>query len=642
LVNLFIKNKTLIINSVEPENFKLLLKPLHKLFLRGSIGAILNEQWNEWQIAVETEISNILLNLIKHFSRYDIDYQLDEKCEKILEQIKEEKQKYKEILDNGKRVKYKMEDEERNAIKCLLTGDFKRELRDFQLHALYHLLTIENGANFSVPGSGKTTVALAFFHVLKKRGKIDSLLVIGPTSSFQPWEDEFQECFGRKPRSIRLAGKPLKERLECYLTAYQYELLLITYHTTANDIEDIIRVLKARKYLTILDESHYIKRPQGGKLATATLKLAPFSTHRVILSGTPMPNNPSDLWSQFQFLWYKQQPLGSLDKFLNEIRDAKKINLSDTIKERIGPLFFRTTKSQLDLPAQKYKIHKCNLSPLQKRIYIGVAIRFLSQLSESPQEINSLREWRRARTIRLLQIASNPALLLHQCKEFNLPPIDLRNITLSIAIEHYAEYEIPEKIVLATELANEICSSGEKVIIWTTFVHNLGMLATILKKHNPLIIFGGIIANSEKDEITRETIIRRFKEDPNCKILIANPAACAESISLHRVCHQAIYLDRSFNCAHYLQSLDRIHRLGLVKNQLTFYHLLVSSGSIDEIVHDRLKQKMQAMQQILEGELPHEIPGYWSEYLGTEEEVDLDLVEKHIKSFYLRHGSKTQ
>ena len=114
-------------------------------------------------------------------------------------------------------------------------------------------------------------------------------------------------------------------------------------------------------------------------------------------------------------------------------------------------------------------------------------------------------------------------------------------------------------------------------------------------------------------------------------MLIANPAACAESISLHKVCHHAIYLDRSFNCAHYLQSLDRIHRLGLGPNEKTNYYLLLSSHTIDEVVHLRLKDKMEKMRRVIESDLPGVIPGYWTEDLGEEEKIDFDLVEDHIR-----------
>ena len=82
--------------------------------------------------------------------------------------------------------------------------------------------------------------------------------------------------------------------------------------------------------------------------------------------------------------------------------------------------------------------------------------------------------------------------------------------------------------------------------------------------------------------------------------MIANPAAASEGISLHRVCHHAIYLDRNFNAAQYLQSEDRIHRLGLAKDQLTHLDIVECIGTIDETVRVRLETKVNAMAHILE------------------------------------------
>jgi SNF2 family DNA or RNA helicase len=158
------------------------------------------------------------------------------------------------------------------------------------------------------------------------------------------------------------------------------------------------------------------------------------------------------------------------------------------------------------------------------------------------------------------------------------------------------------------------------------------MLASELKELNPVVVFGGVpVTASDSAEFNREALIRKFLEDPSCRAMIANPAACGESISLHMACHDAIYVDRSFNCAHYLQSLDRIHRLGLPPDTTTSYYLLICQDSIDEIVHHRLKEKMRRMRDVTEGDLPGGLPGYWSEDLGDEEELDLAMVEKHIR-----------
>jgi SNF2 family DNA or RNA helicase len=81
--------------------------------------------------------------------------------------------------------------------------------------------------------------------------------------------------------------------------------------------------------------------------------------------------------------------------------------------------------------------------------------------------------------------------------------------------------------------------------------------------------------------------------------MIANPAACGEGISLHKACHHAIYLDRTFNAAHYLQSVDRIHRLGLSQDEVTRIDILEAKDTIDSRVANRLKAKIDSMSLIL-------------------------------------------
>ena len=83
-------------------------------------------------------------------------------------------------------------------------------------------------------------------------------------------------------------------------------------------------------------------------------------------------------------------------------------------------------------------------------------------------------------------------------------------------------------------------------------------------------------------------------------MIIANPFAVSESISLHKVCHNAIYIERSFNAAHFIQSKDRIHRYGLKPGTQTNYYYLLSENSIDEVIHDRLIAKETRLREIIE------------------------------------------
>ena len=93
-----------------------------------------------------------------------------------------------------------------------------------------------------------------------------------------------------------------------------------------------------------------------------------------------------------------------------------------------------------------------------------------------------------------------------------------------------------------------------------------------------------------------------ISEDSGVNVLIANPAACAESISLHKTCHDALYYDLSYNCAQYLQSLDRIHRVGGSENIIANYHFLQYTDTIDQTIHRRLIDKAARMYEIIDND----------------------------------------
>ena len=87
--------------------------------------------------------------------------------------------------------------------------------------------------------------------------------------------------------------------------------------------------------------------------------------------------------------------------------------------------------------------------------------------------------------------------------------------------------------------------------------------------------------------------------------------------------------------------MDRIHRLGLDPSERTYYYLILSSHTIDEVVHLRLKEKMKNMRRVVESDLPGRIPGYWTEDLGDEETIDFDLVEEHISNLFSKRERQT-
>jgi hypothetical protein len=125
----------------------------------------------------------------------------------------------------------------------------------------------------------------------------------------------------------------------------------------------------------------------------------------------------------------------------------------------------------------------------------------------------------------------------------------------------------------------------------------------------------------------REEIIEKFNNPKNLdfQVIIANPFAVSESISLHKGCHNAIYLERDYNCSNFLQSKDRIHRVGLEENQITTYYYIISKHSIDEIINERLQIKIERMEKIINDDIPL--------FNRLDDDDETDIIKELIRSY---------
>ena len=197
-------------------------------------------------------------------------------------------------------------------------------------------------------------------------------------------------------------------------------------------------------------------------------------------------------------------------------------------------------------------------------------------------------------------------------------------------------------------------ANGEKVIIWSNFVTNIRIFENqLLKDQNPIVIYGDVSKDITKEE-NRDKSIKKFKDDPNPCVLIATPPALSESVSLHinekkkRVCNHAIYLDRNYNAAQYVQSMDRIHRVNMdlsddssftievedsgVKKERTFrrdrvyYHFIIANNTIDESIHDRLKTKFEYMNSALNDSWPQTLDYDGNSVIVSANSANNDLI----------------
>jgi SNF2 family DNA or RNA helicase len=173
---------------------------------------------------------------------------------------------------------------------------------------------------------------------------------------------------------------------------------------------------------------------------------------------------------------------------------------------------------------------------------------------------------------------------------------------LADLIAQYHKHEIPLKFRKLAVMVEQNARLQRKTLVWSNFVGNLLALERLLARFRPAVVYGGVPSADTVREPgirTREGELARFRTDSDCHILLANPAALGEGVSLHEDCHDAIYLDRTFNAGQYLQSLDRIHRLGLPPGTDTRVTFLQMKGSIDETVDERVATKAARLASML-------------------------------------------
>lgn len=455
-----------------------------------------------------------------------------------------------------------------------------RILTDEQHENICYLLDMENGANFSVPGAGKTLTSLSVWQILRHRGVVNGLLVVCPRAAFESWENEMKSSF---------VGQPAPERYEGRLFDPGTEVGLINYEQLENPAK--VHYLKSwvdqHSALLVLDEAHRIKGGERSVRWRAARVLAQSARRVDLLTGTPMPQGPSDLKSLFAASWSQLSRKDLDDRHLPSIRR--------------NTIFVRTTKGELNLPPVDFQPVMRPPTKLQKQILDALADRYIGSSFLSIADSRNLAKRGKA-VMTSLAAASNPALLAkHAFADYEMgfewPPRAISDDSeLSELIENYLRHEVPWKIRYTALRVEEISREGGKVLVWSNFVGSLASLKTALRKFNPALVFGGTTAED------REAQLDRFRNDPSCKALIANPQTLGEGISLHQICHTAIFVDRTYNAGLYLQAIDRIHRLGLPKDQHTKVELLITEGTVDERVAIRLESKVRQLASFLQDE----------------------------------------
>ncbi|MBP3276822.1 SNF2-related protein [Kandleria sp.] len=498
-----------------------------------------------------------------------------------------------------------------NEFKSVVNRIFERKLRDQQMKNAFFMWAMKKSGNFSVPGSGKTASALAVFAYLYEKKLVNKIVMIGPKNSFESWKYEFKACFGnnlklmcydvQNPDRKTLRDKKLDligSSVNCNLFLFNYERL--------ESFKDELTELVSDKALLVFDEVHKVKRVNGQR-ASFSLEIAKYASYTIAMTGTPIPNTYLDLYNLLHILFNDEyNDFFAFDR--NYLLDPgpKEIN---QINDKIQPFFCRVTKKALAVPDSNSDIiNEIEVSENEQKLFDILRNKYYNQ--------------KFVLLIRILQLESNPSMILEKIDEDIFSQVfEYDKQTEDVNIADYtedvkkliADIKMTSKKKACISLVKQLVSERKKVIIWCIFRDSIRSLRDCLLSEgiNAKFIMGDVDVND------RDYTLNQFKSG-NLDVLITNPHTLAESISLHNVCHDAIYFEYSYNLVHLLQSKDRIHRLGLKKGQYTQYYYLQnvynfkgSSYSLDQKIYDRLSEKEKTMIDAIEN---HELePVYTSE-----------------------------
>lgn len=605
------------------------------IYLNAMTDVMIDRKENEIEISFsltdELAISQAVCQTVEFLNKQTNDIECDEEVKRLTTSREKQLEDNAEVLDwlkliqtNDTRI-----DSNYNDFCAFCDRTLEITLRSYQYRSAFLLSTGKGGFDFSVPGAGKTIITYATYAYLKDTGVVDSILVIGPASSYNAWYDEYKTCFGVYPEFENLSASATGE-CKVYLAAsakYHKEISFINVEKIRLLTKEICAFLNGHKALLIIDEAHKIKSPEA-KSTKAAMELSKYAGARILLTGTPMPNGYEDLYSLAKTF----SPFVSILPYnYAQLKNMTKNNATEAqvqkIRSCVSPYYSRISKKYLletkELLPPVYHFVECEMDEEQATLYHRLD-QFAGKLNDNIDE-DLLLSLKKAILIRKMQISSNPALLknsiassMDELKEEYSSHFEDAKSSISSLIG--ADKEVTAQFVessisrlvgkyctgsistsknrKAVELAADLVSQGKKVLIWDIFVKNMEVLRKMLETRlGPCVeIVNGSVSGAD-----RQAAIKRFREG-NSMVLLANPATLAESISLHKTCQNAIYVNRNFNAAQYIQSKDRIHRINMPVGTTANYYFILNKDSVDISVDERLTAKEQRMLAILDAD----------------------------------------
>ena len=446
----------------------------------------------------------------------------------------------------------------------------RRVMRSYQKNGFKWLKTLEScqfgGILADDMGLGKTIQAISFLLSQKKEGVTS--LVVAPASLVFNWGEEF-ERFGSELK-VQLVTGDQQERQKKIEQYADYDVSVTSYDLLRRDIA----CYEDKKFTyQIIDEAQYIKNHTTA--AAKAVKVID-SQMRIALTGTPIENRLSELWSIFDFL----MPgfLYSYDVFKKEIETPAVKNADmdamARLQRMVGPFIMRRLKTDVlkDLPDKLEEVRYVKFEKEQQTVYDAQIVHMREILAQqSEDEFNKNKIKVLAELTRLRQICCDP----HLC---------------------FDNYEGGSaKLDSCIELVQSAMDSGHKMLLFSQFTSMLGRIRNRLEENG--IPYYMITGETSKEK--RLQLVKAFNED-DVPIFLISLKAGGVGLNLTGA-DVVIHYDPWWNAAAQNQATDRAHRIGQTK-KVTVYKIIVRH-SVEEKILKLQETKRDLAEQVMSGEL---------------------------------------
>lgn len=440
--------------------------------------------------------------------------------------------------------------------KRLSVPGLKAKLRDYQKEGVKWLAYLNDnnmgGCLADDMGLGKTVQTIALLCKTYKDSDLPSLIVM-PRSLIFNWNSEFKKFAPEIDVFIHYgAGRDFAE-------AMKHRVIITSYAVLRNDIE----LFSKRQYnYVILDESQNIKNV-GAQVTKAVWLLK--AKHRVAISGTPIENNLTEIYSLFRFL--NPQMFGSLDDFTSRyaspIQERHDEDAAAALRRKIFPFILRRLKSDVltDLPDLTEQTLTVEMSPEQAKFY-EQRRRYFAQMVQS---FSADGEEQKSKRFEMLQALS-----------------ELRQIA-SVPEEKSDGRISSPKIELLVENVVQAVEGGHKVVVFFNFLAGIELTAERLEKEG---IGVAVMTGATSD---RKRVVERFQNSPDCQVMLMTVKTGGVGLNL-TAADMVFVAEPWWNRAAEQQAIARLHRIGQKKAVNCYY--LITAGTIEEKI--RLLQEQKA------------------------------------------------